>query len=107
MKWTMAAAAGLAILPASVPAHGSVLRDPVALNIGISCQWETRCMAQQRKAMKRALNYVANRKPPQWRVQLCNRNASRGGYRVDWIGFDHCVRNEGLRPPSVKKRLRR
>ena len=28
--------------------------------------------------------------------QLCNRNAGRGGYRVDWVGFEHCIRNSGL-----------
>jgi hypothetical protein len=111
MKWTLPAAAALAIL--STPAHpvqGSLLHDPVSLNIGVSCQWQTGCMSRQRSAMKRALGYVAKKKPPQWRVQLCNRNASRGGYRVDWIGFDHCVRNESLRPPpprSVKKRSKR
>jgi hypothetical protein len=74
-----------------------LIRDPVALNIGVNCQWNSRCMAQQRSAMKRALGYVSSQHPPQWRVQLCNRNAARGGYRVDWVGFDHCIRNSALR----------
>jgi hypothetical protein len=78
-----------------------MLYDAVALNIGVNCQWQSPCMGQQRSAMKRALNYVADRRPPRWRVELCNRNAGRSGYRIDWVGFDHCIRNA-----SLKKRAR-
>lgn len=81
-----------------------ILYDPVSLNIGVNCQWQSRCMVQQHRAMRRALNYVARQRPPQWRVQLCNRNARRAGNRVDWIGFDHCIANRALKPV---KRLRR
>lgn len=85
----------------------SILHDPVALNIGINCQWQARCMAKQRAAMKRALAYVAKTRPPQWRVHLCNRNASRGGNRVDWIGFENCIRNSALEPqPKTRRRSR-
>lgn len=73
--------------------------DPVSLNIGLVCQWQRACIAKQRSAMTKSLKYVAKYKPPQWRIHLCNKNASRGGQRVDWIGFDRCVRNESLRPP--------
>ena len=38
--------------------------------------------------------------PAHWRVELCNRNAGKGGYRVDWVGFDHCIRNAALRPSA-------
>jgi hypothetical protein len=106
MKWILAGAA-LAIVPSVAGAERRpILRDPVALNIGVNCHWQSRCMTRQRSAMKRALGYVARTHPPQWRVQLCNRNASRGGYRVDWVGFDHCIRNAALRPPAAKKRKR-
>ena len=99
-------AAALAAIPfATDAARAAVVHDPVALNIGVNCQWQTRCMAQQRSAMKRALKYVAKARPPQWRIQLCNRNASRGGNRVDWVGYDHCIRNSALRQP-VRKRKR-
>ncbi len=81
--------------------------DPVALNIGVNCQWQSRCMADQRRAMNRALSFVAATRPPQWRVQLCNRNAGRGGYRVDWVGFDHCIRNSLLRPAALRTVKRR
>jgi hypothetical protein len=88
------------------------LYDPVALAIGLNCSWQRRCIAQQKHAMGKALKYVAKSRPAQWRVQLCNRNAGRTAARVDWVGFDHCIRNETLRPPpppppSVKKAVGR
>jgi hypothetical protein len=101
MKWILGASAALTMLPSSAGmARRPMLYDPVALNIGVNCQWQARCMERQRTAMKRALAYVANRKPAQWRMQLCNRNASRGGGRVDWVGFDHCIRNASLKRRS-------
>jgi hypothetical protein len=99
------AAAAIAAIPFSASAARTpILHDPVALNIGVNCQWQTRCIRQQRAAMNRALRYVAQARPPRWRIQLCNRNAGRAGNRVDWIGFDHCIRNSALRPPGLKKR---
>jgi hypothetical protein len=106
MERILAAAALAAISLSASAARAPVLHDPVALNIGVNCEWQARCMGRQRAAMKSALRFVARSRPPQWRIQLCNRNASRGGNRVDWIGFDHCVRNLGLRQPSPKKRKR-
>jgi hypothetical protein len=101
------AAVALAALPltASV-ARTAVLHDSVALNIGVNCQWQPRCMAEQRAAMDRALRYVSKNRPPQWRIHICNRNASRGGNRVDWIGFDHCIRNSAIRFPASLRRQR-
>ena len=108
MERILAAAALAAAIPlAAVSARSPALYDPVALNIGVNCQWQTRCMSQQRSAMKRALSYVSKSRPPQWLVQLCNRNASRGGNRVDWIGFDHCIRNAALKQPAPAKRRKR
>jgi hypothetical protein len=102
------AVAALAAIPLSASAaRAAVLHDPVALNIGVNCQWQPRCMAQQRGAMKRALGFVAKVRPPQWRIQLCNRNANRGGNRVDWVGFDHCIRNAALKQPAPHKRRKR
>ena len=49
--------------------------------------------------MNRALSYVAKRRPPKYQIQLCNRNARRAGNRVDWIGYEHCIRN-----PALKRR---
>jgi len=107
MKWILGAPAALIVL--SLSAHAGarpMLYDAVALNIGVNCQWQTRCMSQQRSAMKRSLGYVSATRPPHWRVQMCNRNAGRGGYRVDWIGFDNCIRNPQLRP-SFQRRYKR
>ena len=55
-------------------------------------------MKAQTKAMKRSLKYVNQSALPLWRVQMCNRNAGRDSQRVDWIGFDNCIRNSDLRP---------
>jgi hypothetical protein len=92
--------AGLLFCAGSVaPAaqYHAPLYDPAALNIGINCQWQQRCMASQLRAKKRALAFVRKKQPPVWRIHLCNRNASRGRNRVDWIGFDNCIRNAALR----------
>jgi hypothetical protein len=110
MRWIFATVAALAILPEPAGAgQRPMLYDAVALNIGVSCQWQSRCIKQQRTGMVRALGYVAKQRPPQWRIHLCNRNASRGGARVDWVGFDHCIRNASLKAPPTraKKRSRR
>lgn len=106
MKWT-AAIAGILVSAAAAEARAP-LHDPVTLNIGLNCQWQERCIAKQKKAMKRALHYVKKERPAAWRIQLCNRNAGRSRHRVDWIGFDNCIRNEALRPAprAMKKRSR-
>lgn len=109
MRWIFAAAAAATALYATnVRAERrSILHDPVALNIGINCQWQARCMTKQRAAMKRSLAYVSKARPPQWRVHLCNRNASRSGNRVDWVGFENCIRNAALKPqPGPRRRNR-
>jgi hypothetical protein len=89
---------------AAASAEPPLLHNPAVLNIGFICRWEDRCMDRQNHAMKKSLAYVAKHHPPQWRVELCNRNASRvrtrGDWkrgRVDWIGFNKCVRNASLR----------
>jgi hypothetical protein len=96
---------GLAALAAflfafSAPAAAAPLHDSVSLNIGLNCQWQPRCMDLQRNAMQRALTYVHKARPAAWRIHQCNRNAARKRYRVDWIGFDNCIRNTSLRVPQ-------
>lgn len=95
-----------AAAPASGGQSGGILRDPVMLNIGHVCQWQWECMERQRKAMTKSLRYVSKHRPPEWRIHLCNRNARRTKARVDWIGFDRCVRNEDLQAPNAKSRRR-
>ena len=86
-------------LTASAQAKPPPLRNPALLNIGFVCRWQDRCIDKQQRAMNRALKYVSKRRPPAWRVQQCNRNAGRNGTRVDWVGFDNCIRNADLDPP--------
>ena len=81
-------------------ATAAPLHDATSLNIGLNCQWQQRCIAQQQRAMKRALSYVKKKQPAVWRVEQCNRNAARSRNRVDWIGFDNCIRNTSLRAPA-------
>ena len=78
---------------ASSAARTPPLRDPVLIRIGILCRWERSCMRQQQAAMASALRYVERKSPPQRRIHACNRNASRGSDRVDWVGFYNCIRN--------------
>ena len=95
---------------AAAPVHPGYAAAPIfdasTLNIGLNCQWQQSCIREHRGAKKRALKYVAKYKPPAWRVELCNRNARRGTLRVDWVGFDHCIRNVALSPAlPVRKKL--
>ena len=77
-------------------ASGAPLYDSIRLNIGLNCRWERTCIAAQTRAMNRALSYVKARHPSQPLLHLCNRNAKRSRYRVDWIGFENCIRNPRL-----------
>lgn len=87
----------------AVPAANAAppLYNPTLLNIGFVCRWQAKCMDRQQKAMEAALKYVRKHDPPLWKVQQCNRNASRKNTRVDWIGYNNCIRNKELqhRPP--------
>ena len=111
MKWTIIAVAALTVAgSAAAEARANApppIYDPVILNVGFVCRWEARCMDRQKDAMKSALKFVRKRNPPVWRIQLCNRNASRKRDRVDWIGFENCIRNQALRPlPPMARRER-
>lgn len=56
--------------------------------------------------MRQALAFLAQKSPRAEKVALCNRNAARSRQRVDWIGFNNCIRNPKVRPPrSAKIRL--
>jgi hypothetical protein len=53
-------------------------------------------MKEQQSAMAAALRYVERKSPPPLRIHACNRNASRGSGKVDWIGFYNCIRNKRI-----------
>src|SRR5437764_4762561 len=113
--WWRSMLAALALLGETASAQSRPpLYDPVILNIGIICQWQKHCMDGQQRGMRHSLKYVAKYHPPIWRIQQCNRNASRSRERLDWIGFNNCVRNAALiyeplpafRSPRAAKRHR-
>lgn len=104
----MQLALALAILSITIGGEAqrnpALLMRPAILNIGHVCRWDNRCMKKQEQAMNRAVKYVRKNRPPGWKVQLCNVNASRGLNRVDWIGFGNCIRNPRLRPAAKRGR---
>ena len=68
---------GLFVVDAASPARPPLFNDPVRLNIGYVCGWQVACIDRQTVAMRKALNYVKRYNPPKWKIQQCNRNASR------------------------------
>ncbi|HEX3422723.1 MAG TPA: hypothetical protein VHS33_04890 [Sphingomicrobium sp.] len=101
------ALAVLALMGAGAQAPAvAPLYDPVVLNIGINCQWQQSCEKRQRSAMLHAAQFIAATHPPLWRIHTCNRNARRGPARVDWVGFNGCIRNSNLPPPLPRRRRR-
>jgi hypothetical protein len=104
---TKVTCAALALWSGGAMAHVNAppIRNPAILNIGFVCRWQTSCIRKQAHAMEHSLKYVQKYDPPTWKIQLCNRNASRNSARVDWIGFSNCVRNQALRPqPRLARR---
>jgi len=94
VRWAIAAlllAAETGAFAAAAP-----LYDSSRLNIGLNCRWEQKCISAQTRAMDRALSYVRTHRPSESAIHLCNRNARRARYRVDWIGFYNCIRNPSL-----------
>ncbi len=92
--------AALAIAAGAADARraNAPLQNPALLNIGFVCRWNSACMNKQQRAMNRALAYVRKYRPATWKIHRCNRNASRQRGRVDWIGFNNCIRNPAVRP---------
>lgn len=107
MKLALALSAFALCAAASSARARAPLHNPALLNIGLVCKWQTRCIKRQEQAMGRSLKYVRKYRPPAWKIQLCNRNASRRGTRVDWVGYHNCIRNETLRPPPSPARPRK
>ena len=90
---------GLAGAAMAAEARAPLIRNPTLLNIGFICRWHNACMDRQERAMEKALAYVRKHDVPAWKIQLCNRNASKGRSRVDWVGYNNCVRNSKLKAP--------
>lgn len=92
----IAVGALLASHAAPISARTPPLRDPVFMRIGIMCRWDSGCVTRQRNAMIAALSFVERKSPPPARIHACNRNASRKHDRVDWVGFNNCIRNKKM-----------
>jgi len=100
-----AALAAFALISVAPEAGATApIYDPISLNIGINCEWQQRCQRQQTKAMNDARKFIAAYEVPLWRIQVCNKNARRGPARLDWVGFNSCIRNPQLIPPPTTKR---
>ena len=96
--------ASFALVAAGASARGAApIYDPVVLNVGINCQWQQSCERRQLRAMAQARSFIARAHPPLWRIQLCNRNARRSASRIDWAGFNACIRNKALRAPGRRR----
>ena len=102
MTWMLPLAAVLLLGEAAPSASRAPLQDRVALNIGINCRWEQQCIRSQQFGMRGAAQYIERYDPPLWRIHQCKRNAWRKGNRLDWTGFNNCVRNAAFRyqPPA-------
>ena len=104
MQMTLAIALAVLGVGGDARRNPALLMRPAILNIGYVCRWDNRCMKTQEKAMNRAVGYVRKYRPPAWKVRLCNRNAARGRSRVDWIGYNNCIRNPNLPPQPLRRR---
>jgi hypothetical protein len=80
------------------------IHDPALINIGMVCRWDRSCIYLQQAAMRRSMQRVSVARPPLWKLHLCNRNAARGPYRTDWIGFENCISNGRLKRPHSSRR---
>ena len=91
-------AAATAALSCATPLHARIapVHNPILVKIGLICRWDNGCIGDQLQAMSAALDYVERKSPPTTRIHACNRNASRGRNRVDWIGFNNCIRNKRI-----------
>ena len=107
MGWKLGIVIAILVAGEAPAAAVAPLYDAVALNIGVNCQWQQRCMGQQRRALKDAQKFIAKSNPPLWRIHLCNRNAARSSERIDWVGFNSCIRNGALRPPPPPRRQKK
>lgn len=98
--WILPITALGALLVSAAASAQTRRTHPVVQNAGALCRWQKPCMARQQLSMQRALNFVAVSRPATWRVHLCNRNASRARNKIDWVGFDACIRNPKLKRPK-------
>ena len=92
------AAAGAAVVPPPGAIH------PVVRTINLLCKSQSSCTQRQWRAMQSAFSFMREKRPPVWKIEQCNRNAAKQRSRIDWIGFNNCIRNPKVKAPVASGR---
>ncbi len=93
-----AAAAAPATAQRAPPVH------PVVRNINLVCNSQSSCVQRQWRSMQAAFSFMRAKRLPVWKIEQCNRNAAKQRTRIDWIGFNNCIRNPKVKAPTASGR---
>ena len=77
---------------------------PVVRNINLLCKSQSGCVQRQWRSMQAAFAFMRAKRPPVWKIEQCNRNAAKQRSRIDWIGFNNCIRNPKVKAPTASGR---
>ena len=77
---------------------------PVVRNINLLCKSQSACVQRQWRAMQNAFAFMRAKRLPVWKIEQCNLNAAKQRTRIDWIGFNNCIRNPKVRPKVASGR---
>ncbi len=97
--WVAALLLGLAA--AGAEAQRAPPIHPVVRNINLLCKSQSSCVQRQWRSMQAAFAFMRARQLPVWKIELCNRNAAKQRSRIDWIGFNNCIRNPKVKAPKA------
>ncbi len=100
MRWIAPLMLGLATAGVADAARGPAVH-PVVRNINLLCGSQSACVQRQWRSMQNAFAFMRTKRPPVWKIEQCNRNAAKQRSRIDWIGFDNCIRNPKVKAPKV------
>ena len=88
----------------AVAAPGVAAIHPVVRNINLLCKSQSSCTQRQWRAMQSAFAFMREKRIPVWKIEQCNRNAAKQRSRIDWIGFNNCIRNSKVKAPVASGR---
>ena len=77
---------------------------PVVRNINSLCKSQDSCVQRQWRGMQAAFAYMRAKRLPVWKIEQCNRNAAKQRSRIDWVGFNNCIRNPKVKAPKATGR---
>ena len=103
IRWAVIAMLGWSAAGAAVPTRVGVIH-PVVRNINLLCKSQSSCTQRQWRAMQNAFAFMREKRPPVWKIEQCNRNAAKQRSRIDWIGFNNCIRNPKIKAPIASGR---